>query len=126
MSPAVSFMVFPLRLFQQLIQVSVGLERLQVIASADMALADEDLRYGIAAAARAHLLACTVHRFDIDLKNGDPFGLEQAPCAHAVRAPVRDVNNDLRRTHQARWHLRRARAAGCPRARPQAPRAART
>src|SRR5215831_14555817 len=102
MSPAVSFMVVRLRLLQQLIQASVRLERLQVIASADMALADEDLRYGIAPATRPHLLACTVHHFDVDLQNGDPFGGEQAPRAYAVRAPVRDINDDPRRTHQAR------------------------
>src|SRR6516165_6370372 len=91
-----------LRLLQQGIQAPILIERLKVIGSADVGLTDENLRYGIAAAASAHLLARPAHRFDIDLLDGDPFVCEEAPCACTVRAPVRDVHDDLRRTHGAR------------------------
>src|SRR6185437_12082179 len=70
--------------------------------SADMTLVDENLRYGIAAAARAHLLARTGHHFDIDLQSDDPLGGEQASCLHAVRAPIRDIDDDLAGTHHPR------------------------
>src|SRR5215469_7417219 len=126
MPPAVSFMVSGLRLLQQVIQAPILIKRLELIGSADVALTDENLRYGIAAAARAHLLARSGHRFDIDLLDGDPFVCEQVPCARTIRAPVRDVHDDLRRTHGLGASFRRATAAGCPRAKPIARPAART
>src|SRR5215469_1042256 len=102
MPPANSFMVSGLRLLQQGIQAPIRIERLELIGSADVALADENLRYGIAAAARAHLLARPGHDFDIDLLDARAFFRQQAPCAVTVRAPVRDVHDDLRCTHGAR------------------------
>src|SRR6516164_4278073 len=126
MPSAVSFMVSGLRLLQQGIQASILIQRLEVIGSADVALADENLRYGIAAAARAHLLARPGYRIDIDLLDGDPLVREQAACAITVWAPVRDVHDDLRCTHGLEGALRRATVAGCPRARRTTRRAART
>jgi len=74
-------MVSGLRLLQQGIQAPIRIERLQVIGSADVALADEDLRYGISTAARTHLLPGANHRIDIDFLDGDTLGGEQAPGA---------------------------------------------
>src|SRR5215831_15076860 len=105
MPPAISFMVSGLRLLQQGIQAPILIERLEVIATADVALADENLRYGIAAAARAHLLARPGHGIDIDLLDGDPLVREQAPRACTVRAPIRDVHENVRRTHGARGRI---------------------
>src|SRR5215470_11148186 len=117
MSPTVSFMVSRLPLLQQDIQAPVRIERLQFIGSTNMTVTDENLRYGIAAAARAHLLARSGYQFDIDLLDGNPLVREQAPCSLTIRAPVGDVHEDFRATHRARAPFRRATAAGCPRAR---------
>src|SRR3990167_2197516 len=78
---------FPRLRREQGIQLARPVERSQIVVSADVRPADEDLRYRAPAGFLHHLLALLRVQIDADfLDVGDPFGLEQRLRAHAVRA----------------------------------------
>src|SRR5690349_15217713 len=74
---------------------------MQVVATADVAVADEDLRHGAPAAARLHLGAFLGRRFDVVFGVRDALAREQLLRARAVRAPARRVDDDRGRVHHA-------------------------
>src|SRR5687768_3570054 len=76
------------QLGQEFIQFPRAIERREVVVTAHMALADEDLRHGPATAALLQhdfpLAGDFVH---LDLAKGRAFALEQVPRTLAVAAP---------------------------------------
>src|SRR5438034_11393056 len=90
----------------QIVEVTGALEGDQVIAAADMMLADEDLRNrGAAISALDHLLANLAAIIDRDLAILHALLLEQRLSAPAVRAEGLGINLDRRHRCSSTRHL---------------------
>src|SRR5829696_10058576 len=73
---------------QKLVELALAVKRVKVVAAADVALADEDLRHARAALRlRQHLVAQLGLSGDLDLGEGDALLLQKVLCRHAVGAP---------------------------------------
>src|SRR5690349_11049336 len=82
---------------EQGIQLAAGIECMQVVRAADMAVADEDLRYGAAAAGPlTHGAAQLRLAVDIDLLKSRALLLQERLGGGAVGAPAGGVERDLR------------------------------
>jgi hypothetical protein len=68
------------------LQAAAAIERDQVIATADMGVADENLRHGASTRDLHHVLALLRVGVDADLFDlGDPFGLQDLLGPDAIR-----------------------------------------
>src|SRR4029079_13854921 len=73
---------------QNLVELALAVKRVKVVAAADVALADEDLRHARAALRlRQHLVAPLGRSGDLDLRNGAALLLQKVLRRHAVGAP---------------------------------------
>src|ERR1700676_202352 len=72
---------------QQYLELAGALERAELVRTADVARAEEDLGNGTPAAALDHLGAPRRLGLDVDLGPGDAPALEQRTRAVAIRAP---------------------------------------
>jgi hypothetical protein len=82
---------------EQCIQFALVLQFVQVVATADMYLADENLRYGAGAGnASFHFLAARGVAIDVNLFDVDnAFAFEQLFGANAVRADSSGIHDDF-------------------------------